>query len=294
MQKEVRFPEPEERQGVRETYVGPYSLPKKARSNQFTRGRWSFRLAGGNAYAYWQEFYHDKIQYYHILNIEDEDLLEVLDYWDLMEERGTRRNWDNISFSQLNYARKLDEDGSALDPEDQEIYREWVREEENATDCKLPIKAEHAIVHSIVEQLSPADQRIYQYMFSDNMSSAEIKQAFDLTASALSEEKIRFLEKVRKVFIELGYDVPTLEELQEENNRHQDAMKEIAKAKKEEAESSRLGKSISSELRRSESTTKPRAFATEEQEKEDRLNGVDEPEGIGRLDTAEENVDGFV
>ena len=278
MQKGITFPDPVEKQGVRETFVGPYSLPKKIRSNKYTRGRWSCRLKEGNSYAYWQEFYFNKPDYYHVLSIDDEDLLDMLDYWDLMEERGDRKSWDNISFAQLNHAIAVDENGDALDPLDKEEYREWVDEERSTVGRSFPLKAETAIVHSIIERLSPADQRVYEYMFDGNMTEAEIKQAFELKHSAWSNEKRRFLDKVRQVFIELGYDVPTQEEVDKQARQVEKDMKAVEKARREEAKMGLLGKSIKKELSRVESTTKPRAFAAEDQAEEDRLNGLDDPD----------------
>ena len=269
---DIIFPDPMESQGVKETFVGPYSLPEKARCRQYTQGRWSYKLKEENKYAYWQEFYFDKARYYHVMDIDDGDLVDMLDYWDRVEARGDRQAMVNTKFD----LKPLDSDGSWLDPIDQEVFEEWAHGEDSTADRKLPIKAEYAIIHSNINRLSPADQRIYQYMFSDNMSSAEIKQAFDLKRSALSEEKTRFLEKIRRVFIELGFEVPTLEEVRAQSERRRAKMKEVEDAIEQEGKRKREQKSISDERARTESTTKPRAFAAEEQEQQDRVNDLDE------------------
>ncbi len=266
MQKDFAFPEPVTRQGVTEKTVHFSSCPKKARSSKYTRGQWSFRLKEGNTYAYWGEYHLDRVQYYHILSIEDEDILSMLDYWDMREARSERKHQDNASYAMSNYEKVLDEDGSALDPMDQEVYREWANQGDSSGGRKLPAKAVHAIIHSIIERLSPTDQRVYQYMFDENMSEAEIKQAFELKDSAWSEEKKRFLEKVRSILIEMGYDVPTLDEVQEQEQKRGDIMKQVYSAKDDEDKTSRLGKSIAREARCLESGAKARASDVEERE----------------------------
>ena len=288
MKNDFVFPEPVERQEVTEKTVHPDSLPRKARSNKFNRGSWSFRLKededkedkdeDDKGYAYWGQWcYPFKIQYYHQLTIEDPELLEMLDYWDRQEEKSNRFHQENASYATANYEMALDEDGSALDPADRETYLEWVRDtEDDSGHHKLPVKAEKEIIHSIVEKLTPMDQRVYQYMFDEDWTEAEIKEAFNLTHSAWSEEKRRFLEKVRSVFIELGYEVLTLEEVRREASERRKKMKAIDDARQDEAAIGRLGKSLSEELRRIESADKPRAFAVEEQEKKDQLDGIDD------------------
>jgi hypothetical protein len=292
MQKDFQFPGPVERQGVTETTIGVYSLPKKARSNQYTRNLWSFRLKEGNNYAYFGQMYHDKYRYYHILSVEDTNFLDMLDYWDRVEEKGDRRVVDHVSFAQLNYKKKLDENGDDIDPLDKEEYLKWVYNADSAEGSRIPVKAANAIAHSIIKRLSPADRRVYQYMFEGNYTDAEIKQIFELEHSAWSNEKRRFLEKVRQIYIELGYDVPTLEEVKEERKRQEKAMKKIKEAREEDGVIDALVKSISREIRDSESVTKPRAFAADEQSKRDDASGLNqilyEEEGKSRDEDAED------
>lgn len=264
------FPEPERRQGVTEKAVGRSSLPKRARSNKYTRGSWSFRLKEDNGYAYWQEFYQSDVKYYRVLFIEDQDLLEMLDYWDRQEEKADRQSFESGSFSYINFLQTTD----GADPMDRAVYEEWAQKEDSARGKKLPVKAELAVIHSIIISLSPTDQRVYRYMFEENMTDAQIKQAFELEHSAWSNEKKRFLNKVRNAFIELGYEVPGLEELKKQAKVRDDAIKRLAAAREKEAAAGRLEKSIAREIRRMESTTKPRAFASEEQEEEDRIGGL--------------------
>ena len=268
------FPGPVEKQGVTERTVGTYNLPKRARSNKYTGSLWSFRLKEGNEYAYFGQLYHDKARFYYILSIKDEKYLEMLDYWDRVEEKAARQTIDNISFAQLNYHAALDEDGDAIDPMDQEEYQQWVQEEDSSAGRRIPIKAEKAIVNSIIKRLSPMDQRVYRYMFEGNYSDAEIKQVFELEHSAWSNEKKRCLEKIRQIFIELGYDVPMLDEVKAQRKKWNDRMAEIEKAKEKAALSKDLEQSISREVRHSESTTGPRAFAAEEQAERDTQNGL--------------------
>lgn len=268
------FPGPVEKQGVTERTVGPYSLPKKARSNKYTKSLWSFRLKEGNEYAYFGQLYHDKARFYHVLSIQDEKYLEMLDYWDRQEEKAARQTIDNISFAQLNYHATLDEDGDAIDPMDREEYQQWAQQEDSSAGRRIPIKAEKAIINSIIKRLSPTDQRVYRYMFEGNYTDAEIKQVFELEHSAWSNEKRRFLEKIRQIFIELGYDVPALDEVKAQAKKRNDRMAEIEKAKEKAALMAELEQSISRELKCSESTTRSRAFAAEEQAERDTQNGL--------------------
>ena len=280
------FPEPTEKQGVTERTVSTYNLPQKARSNKYTKSLWSFRLKEGNGYAYFGQLYHDKARYYHVLTIKDEQYLEMLDYWDRIEEKAARQTIDNISFAQLNYKTSIDEDGSAIDPIDQEEYQQWVQQEDGSEGQKFPIRAELAIANSIIKRLSPTDQRVYRYMFEGNYTDAEIKQVFELEHSAWSNEKRRFLEKIRQIFIELGYDVPTVEEVNAQIKKRNDRNSEIKNAKEKASLMDELERSISREARRSESTTGSRAFAADEQAERDTQNGLyemlcaEEAEGV--------------
>lgn len=268
------FPGPVERQGVTERTVEPYNLPKKARSNKYTKSLWSFRLKEGNEYAYFCQLYHDKARFYHVLSIQDEQYLEMLDYWDRQEEKAARQTMDNISFAQLNYDVTLDEDGDTIDPMDREEFLEWTQQEDGSAGRRIPIKAEKAVVNSVIKRLSPTDQRVYRYMFEGNYSDAEIKQVFELEHSAWSNEKKRFLETIRQIFIELGYDVPTLDEVKAQRKKWDGRMAEIEKAREKATLSKDLEQSISREVRRTESDTSPRAFAAEEQAKRDKENGL--------------------
>lgn len=300
MRKDFDFPEPVEGQGVVQWTVGSASAPKRARTNRYTKGSRSFRVKDDSRYAYDDhnssdccsnacranyayrtnyayranyayrgEFAVDQQLYYNVLSIDDGNVLEMLDYWDRLEEKANRQALENSSFSYLNYTQDLDEDGNALDPMDQEVYREWAAQEDGARGKRFPIKAELAIIHSIMERLSPKDQRVYRYMFEENMTDAEIKQAFELEHSAWANEKKRFLNRVREVFIALGYEVPTLAEVKNQARRRADAMKKIESATQEEAELYNLGKSIARELRRMESATKPRIFVSVDSDEDD-------------------------
>jgi hypothetical protein len=273
-QMTYEFPGPVEKQGVTERTVGPSSLPKKARSNKYTKSLWSFRLKEGNEYAYFGQLYHDKARFYHVLSIQDEDYLEMLDYWDRQEEKTARQTIDNISFAQMNYNATLDENGDAIDPMDKEEYQQWAQQEDSSAGRRIPIKAENAIINSIIKRLSPTDQRVYRYMFEGNYTDAEIKQVFELEHSAWSNEKRRFLEKIRQIFIELGYDVPTLDEVKAQAKKQNGRMAEIEKAKEKAALMADLEQSISRELKCSESTTRSCAFAAEEQAERDTQNGL--------------------
>lgn len=268
------FPGPVEKQGVTERTVGTYNLPKRARSNKYTGSLWSFRLKEGNEYAYFGQLDYDKARFYHVLSIKDENYLEMLDYWDRQEEKAARQTIDNISFAQLNCHAVLDEDGDAIDPMDREEYQQWIQEEDSSAGRRIPIKAEKAIVNSVIKRLSPTDQRVYRYMFEGNYSDAEIKQVFELEHSAWSNEKKRFLEKIRQIFIELGYDVPTLDEVKAQRKKWNDRMAETEKAKEKAALMAELEQSISRELKCSESMTRPRGFAAEEQVERDTQNGL--------------------
>lgn len=283
------YPGPVEKQGVEERTVGPYDLPKKAHSNKYTRSLWSFQLKEGNEYAYFGQLYHDKARFYHVLTIKDRQYLEMLDYWDRLDEKAERKSMDNARFAQLNYRATIDEDGSAIDPMDQEEYQKWVQQEDSSTGGRIPVKAEQAIVHSIIKRLSPTDQRVYRYMFEGNYTDAEIKQVFELEHSAWSNEKRRFLEKVRQIFIELGYDMPTLDEVKVQTKKWNDHMAEIEKDKKKAALSKELEQSISREVRCSESNTDPRAFAAEEQAERDTQDGIYEQ--LCKEETTQEGKD---
>ena len=279
MEKEITYPEEHTLQGVTESFRGSLDGLARSNSNRYTINHGSFRLKDGR-YAYrdyvWME--EPKRAFYHILSIEDEEILKLLDYWDKLEEKQNRRGGavsDHESYAYQNHLQRdnEDEENAPASPVDKYLYTEWYRDEcainnEDASmSRRFPLKAEYAIIHALLQELTPAERQVYEYLFAGKLSDEEIKGELHLEHSTWSMEKRRFLDKVRAVFSAAGYDVPSPEELAGEREGYRARLNAIRAQQNEDAKDRNMGRSICREAALSEQTSRPRAFV----EKDDRV-----------------------
>ena len=194
--------------------------------------------------------------FYHILSIDDEEFLELMDYWDGFEERENRHSAENESYARLNYFKRVTDDGA--DPMDKKLYSEYMAAEQavdgETVDKPFPRKAECAILDTLIKQLTPADRQVYEFLFNSKMTEVEIKKELELEHSAWTNRKKRFLEKVRAYFVALGYDVPTVEELKQKKAKRVARLDEVKQYEQEQAALRSMGKSIAREAALMEST----------------------------------------
>ena len=306
MAKEIILPETHTLQGITESFRCSLDGLRRERANKYNINSGSFILKedncadssthgakkGAYTYAYrdcvWEET--PKYFFYHLISSNDENIVAFLDYWDRLEEKQNRHGGAVSSYEQQNHLRwqaEEGEDDAGTDPEGKQLYLEWMRETDASEGKKLPLPAEYGVIHSLLERLTPADRRVYEYMFAGNMTDEETKQELTLEHSTWSMEKRRFLDKVREAFVSLGYDVPTQAELDKERKLRNDHMKLIDEQKAKEKKEKDLGRSIAREHALMEQTDRPRAFV----DKDERLQeDIEEMLEDDRIELAEERI----
>ena len=146
MKEDTTYPEEHSLQGVTESFRGATDNLARARCNRYTANHGSFLLKDGR-YVYRDHVWMDgpKREFYHILSIEDEEILRFLDYWDKLEEKQNRSGGtvgDRESYAYQNHLQRDDEDeeSSAADPIDRYVYTESV-----ATKASIPAGMQSAI-----------------------------------------------------------------------------------------------------------------------------------------------------
>ena len=248
---------PIEYPGATEEFIISERLPaRKKKPNRYTPWDGSFALRDGR-YAYWDFDSVTKQSFYHVLTIEDAELLACLEYFDQQEEASNRRVGEHSSYISQDYDCSYRADGfDSLS--DAESYRQWLRDEDSSTAKPLPLKSEYAVIHSIVQQLPPKERRVFGLLYDSYLSEAEIKKLLQLTHSAWANEKTRFHEKVHRIFTALGYDVPKTAPDHTDNKdaNYSDTLAEIEAKAEEAAELRELGRSIARELSEKESLKK--------------------------------------
>ena len=89
--KSYDYPLPFENDGVKVEVVSKWRVPKRMKARDtYTSQSWSYRLVdlddGIGQYAYWGYDKMLKRDYFYVLKIEDQELLEALTYFDKLEE----------------------------------------------------------------------------------------------------------------------------------------------------------------------------------------------------------------
>lgn len=257
--------------GVKEEIVKYEKLPPRADKAGKYSSRDSFLLNDGR-YVYRdcddEDKPHGKPYFYHVIEITDPKLLEYLeclDYFDHQEEKKNRKEGEALSYKHLNYKKREDDgDDDAMDPIEEELYKLFQYADDSRKTKPLPLPSEYSVIKCAIQQMTPADQRVFEMGYDSFLSDMEIKRMYDLEHSAWSNEKKRFQEKLRNLFIALGYDVPKLpteEELDQEEQKAQEYQEEYEKAiaQMEEEEAIEIeAKEIRRELREQENHNRGR------------------------------------
>ena len=235
--------------GVKEEIVDPKDLPKRAQKAGKYSGYDCFLLDDGR-YAYRdydpEDTEHNKPVFYHVLTIEDERLmgfLECLDYFDHEEERINRCEGEMKSRWHERYKTRKDcGEEEAEDPVETALYDRYCNGSNNQRTRHFPLPAEYAVIKCAIQQMTPADQRVYEMGYDSYLSDIDIKRMFELEHSAWTNEKSRFLEKLRALFAALGYDVPeNMNTAEAQQAQYEEAMgKAIAEEEEYEAEAQGL------------------------------------------------------
>lgn len=244
--------------GVKEEIVPAWKLPKRKKKAGKYSGRQSFLLEDGR-YAYRDcdddDGVHRKPVFYHVLTIEDENLLYYLEgtaYFDSEEEKSNRREGELLSYAYMNSRKKQEVDGDyTADPMDEEFFKRYQNEIDNGPGRSFPLKSEYAVIQCVVQQMTPTDRRVYELFYNTSLSDAEIKQRFELEHNTWTNEKARFLQKMRGVFAALGYAVPrhfsSETEVEPNGSQRDEEMSAIILQEEEEEAIVQEGRSIARE-----------------------------------------------
>lgn len=244
--------------GVKEEIVPARKLPKRMKKAGKYSGRQSFLLEDGR-YAYRdcddEGSVHRKPEFYHVLTIEDENLLRYLEgtaYFDREEEKSNRREGELLSYAFMNFCKKQEADGDyAADPMDKEFFKRYQNEIDHGPGRPFPLKSEYAVIQCAIQQMTPTDRRVYELLYNSSLSDAEIKERCELEHNTWTNEKARFLQKMRSVFEALGYAVPghcsTKAEAEQKRSQHDEEMRKIILQEEEEEAIVQEGRSIARE-----------------------------------------------
>ena len=260
--KSYDYPLPFENDGVKVEVVSKWRVPKRMKARDtYTSQSWSYRLVdlddGIGQYAYWGYDKMLKRDYFYVLKIEDQELLEALTYFDKLEEKNNRDMGRHESFEWQQHVKKLDfddsDDAPVLDPRDVQTFREWSCLTKNSEEkAVFPMRSQYAVIHSVVQQLPPKTQRVYHYLYEKELSEEDIKKELKLEDSAWTNEKTRFWASVREVFVALGYEVPDAVEKAATEEMYDKRYEKAADFAEEELALSQEGRKVAWELRETE------------------------------------------
>ena len=243
--------------GVKEEIVEPKDLPKRAQKAGKYSGYDCFLLEDGR-YAYRdydpEDTEHKKPVFYRVLTIEDERkqaFLQCLDFLDQEEERINRSEGELKSKQHERYKKRKDRgEDEAEDPVEKALYNRYNNDNDDRKTRPLPLPAQYAVIKCAIQQMTPTDQRVYEMGYDSYLSDMDIKKMFELEHNAWSNEKSRFLGKLRTLFASLGYEVPEDMSAEEAQQTQYEEALEIAIAEEEEYEAE--VQAIARELREQE------------------------------------------
>ena len=146
--------------------------------------------------------------------------MDDLDHRELLRER---RKTEHESFSSI---MGQSENNADEEPGQREAYDSWFVQ---AHDGVRAVDSRKKVLGIILDSLNARDRKLLCMLYGMNLTTQEMMQELGVsTKQALTNRKTRLLSKIRRIYEELGYDVPTLEELLEE----QRAAREEARKRK--------------------------------------------------------------
>ena len=168
--------------GVKEEIVEPKDLPKRAQKVGKYSGYDCFLLEDGR-YAYRdydpEDTEHKKPVFYRVLTIEDERkqaFLECLDFLDQEEERINRSEGELKSKRHERYKKRKDRgEDEAEDPVEKALYNRYYNDNDDRKTRPLPLPAQYAVIKCAIQQMTPADQRVYEMGYDSYLSDMDMR-----------------------------------------------------------------------------------------------------------------------
>ena len=198
--------------GVKQEVISESELSKQ-KIKRWYMGDDSFMLDDGR-YAY-RDCNNDikkKPLFYRVLTIGDEELkrfIHGMHAMDREEGRSYIAYCLHQDYGYENYKKRQDEDEEEWpDPIDtSDAFGDGKDASDGEKSRPFPLRSEYAVIRAVIKQMTPADREVYEMLFDSYHTEAEIKSILDLGDSAWTNRKNRFMERIKKVFVRLGYDV---------------------------------------------------------------------------------------
>ena len=168
-------------------------------------------------------------EYYQIYEGLPANIVSALDDMDHQELLSERKNVEHESFDSLFGNAEAD---GAIVAAARISHQRWLARER--TETRGTTDSRKKVLRIIMESLREEDKNLLKMIFDSRLSTEEIMQELGVkTKQALTNRKTRLLGKIRKIYEELGFEVPTQEQLREENGLAKEAAKARKKADRE-------------------------------------------------------------
>ena len=162
--------------------------------------------------------------YYQVYEGLPANIVSALDEMDHKELLSERKKVEHESFDAIFGTTDADGEIAAAT---RISYQRWFAQERTIK-CH-PTDSRKMVLRIIMESLREEDKKLLKMIFGTRLTSEEMMQELGVnTKQALTNRKTRLLGKIRKIYEELGFEVPTPEQLRAEMR----AAKEAAKARK--------------------------------------------------------------
>ena len=206
-----RYVENAEVDGVKQEIISESDLSKR-KVKRWYLGNDSFMLEDGR-YAYRDCNYDvkNKPVFYRVLTIEDDEAARFISGMHAIdqEEGKSYRTYclhQDYGYENFKLAQEAgDGDDEWMDPIDKEAFSE--RTEDTDKSRPFPLRPEYAVIRAVIKQMTPADREVYEMLFDSFYTEAEIKAVLGLEDSAWTNRKNRFMDRMKRIFVRLGYDV---------------------------------------------------------------------------------------
>ncbi len=168
-------------------------------------------------------------EYYQVYEGLPANIVSALDDMDHQELLSERKKVEHESFDSL--FGNADADGEIVAAA-RISHQSWLARER--TETRGTTDSRKKVLRIIMESLREEDKNLLKMIFDSRLSTEEIMQELGVkTKQALTNRKTRLLGKIRKIYEELGFEVPTQEQLREENGLAKEAAKARKKADRE-------------------------------------------------------------
>ncbi len=139
-----------------------------------------------------------------------ETIVSVLDEEDHKEMLIERRKTENEAFASINGT--VTNDRAII----QQAHQRWLAEE--YTPDREPVTdTRKRVLRMIMASLKKDDRKLLRMAFGMHLTTEEMMEELGIpTKQAFTNRKTRLLDKIRSIYKELGFDVPTPEQLLQE------------------------------------------------------------------------------